>query len=102
MKMIITAAAAALSIGAMASPALANDERPTTKVWHNDLNLATKAGRKALDRRIDQAARKICGLNTVSIRSRSGSSSERACYRTAKASVESQVAALTAQHQGRS
>jgi UrcA family protein len=52
-------AAAGLSTLTAVGPAMASDSGVT--VQHADLNLASAAGRAALDRRIDRAARQVCG-----------------------------------------
>jgi len=52
-------AAAGLSTLTAVSPALASGAG--VSVRHADLNLASAAGRAALDRRIDRAARQVCG-----------------------------------------
>jgi UrcA family protein len=52
-------AAAGLSTFTAIGPAMAADAG--VAVQHADLNLATAAGRAALDRRIDRAARHVCG-----------------------------------------
>lgn len=52
-------AAAGLSTFTAVAPALASEAG--VPVQHADLNLASAAGRAALDRRIDRAARQVCG-----------------------------------------
>ena len=52
-------AAAGLSTLTAVAPAMASDTG--VSVQHEDLNLASAAGRAALDRRIDRAARQVCG-----------------------------------------
>lgn len=52
-------AAAGLSTFTAVGPAMASEAGVT--VQHADLNLASAAGRATLDRRIDRAARQICG-----------------------------------------
>jgi UrcA family protein len=63
MKTLLAIAAAAAAFGA--APAAAGD-LPTAPpaiqiVRYTDLNLATDAGRAALDRRIARAVREVCG-----------------------------------------
>lgn len=52
-------AAAGLSTFAAVGPAIAAEAG--VAVQHEDLNLSTAAGRAVLDRRIDRAARLVCG-----------------------------------------
>lgn len=89
MKTILMAMAASCVVLA-AAPASAQDMR----VEYSDLNLATKAGQKALDRRIDAAARNFCNYDAVVTGSRVKSSDATRCYREAKAEAKKQLAAL--------
>ena len=52
-------AAAGLSTFTAIGPAMASESG--VSVQHADLNLASAAGRAALDRRIERAARRVCG-----------------------------------------
>lgn len=52
-------AAAGLSTFTAVGPAIASDAG--VAVQHDDLNLASASGRATLDRRIDRAARRVCG-----------------------------------------
>ena len=60
LKTLILAAAIALPI---AAPAAATDraDTDTVEVSFDDLDLADPAGQRRLDRRIDAAARRLCG-----------------------------------------
>ena len=49
-----------LTIGAVATPAMAQDA-PSMTVSYADLNLANPLGREILDRRISNAASQLCG-----------------------------------------
>jgi UrcA family protein len=51
--------AAAFTTGLGVSPAMA--ETASVTIGYGDLNLASRAGRAALDQRIDGAARQLCG-----------------------------------------
>lgn len=51
--------AAGLSTLTAVSPAMASDG--SVAVQHDDLNLRSPSGRAALDRRIERAARSVCG-----------------------------------------
>ena len=52
-------ALAAASAAAIATPAAAQADSVT--IGYGDLNLASRAGRNALDQRVDGAARQLCG-----------------------------------------
>jgi UrcA family protein len=52
-------ALAAVATAALATPAVAQTSSVT--IGYGDLNLASPAGRAVLDRRIDGAARQVCG-----------------------------------------
>ena len=52
-------AAAGLSTFTAVGPAMASDAG--VAVQHDDLNLTSAAGRATLDRRINRAARRVCG-----------------------------------------
>lgn len=87
--------AAALGAAAVfATPAAAT--APSVNVKYADLDLSTRAGQEKLERRIDSAARSICGVGEIRtgtiMRSRAASE----CYSDAKARVHQQVAELIA------
>lgn len=90
MKATLIMALAASCVVLTAAPATAEDMR----VEYSDLNLATKAGQKALDRRIDSAARNFCNYDAVVTGSRVKSSDATRCYREAKAEAKKQLAAI--------
>lgn len=86
------AAALALTAGAFATlpAAAAPDSRV---VRYDDLNLASPAGVERLERRIEQAARSVCGFSN----SRTGPgefAASRACLARAKARAREQMAAI--------
>ena len=92
MKMIaapfaIIAAAAAL---ASAAPAFAE----SVAVEYKDLDLATQEGRAMLDRRLDAAARQVCGLDEVRTGTRIRSHAARQCYKDAKSQLAERIAAV--------
>ncbi|KPP94442.1 UrcA family protein [Erythrobacter sp. HL-111] len=88
---IITLALAAAIAGAATLPAAAQAAEPATaKVALADLDLTTKAGRDALDRRIDRAARKVCG-GQPDLRNLGAFGAFRKCVDTARAGTEEQV-----------
>ena len=82
---------AALAISLIASPTLAQSQM--VGVAYADLDLNTPAGQAALDRRIEAAAKSVCGFNEVRTATRLPSSSSRDCLREALASTREQVAA---------
>jgi UrcA family protein len=87
-------AAAAMILGAataFAAPATA-DTSATVAVEYSDLNLATKAGQARLERRIDDAARSVCGMDRISTGTRLPSTAGRQCYAETRARVHEQVA----------
>ena len=88
-------AAALLVTSVTLAPAvMAAPEQETTIVTYSDLDLTTEAGREALDRRIDRAARSVCGLDSVQLGSRIRSRDARDCHRRAVADIEVKLAAV--------
>lgn len=77
------------------SPAAAEE----MSVAYQDLNLATVQGQEALDRRIDSAARKVCGLDETITGTRLRSNAARRCYADAKAAAKKQLAGIVAEQQ---
>ncbi|MEZ5681006.1 MAG: UrcA family protein [Erythrobacter sp.] len=84
------AALAAIGLAASAVSAQAGG----VKVAFDDLDLSTTKGQKTLDRRIDKAARAICGLDEVRLGSRIRDKEAAACFKEAKAKSRAQVAAV--------
>lgn len=85
-----------LALGAfLAVPASAAVETRQQGVQYRDLDLTTEAGRTELDRRLDSAAREVCGMDEAHVGSRIKSSESRRCYRDARRQLADQVAALT-------
>lgn len=95
MRKILIAAAAIASLGT-ALPASAQE---SIAVPYRDLNLDTVEGQKALDRRIVNAARKVCGLDEVRTGTRIRPPKEQECYRTAMVQAKARVAAIIAAEQ---
>jgi UrcA family protein len=96
MKSAIIALAAigsTLAATGVAAPALAKTTQ-TMVVEYSDLNLASAKGQEVLERRIDQAAKVICGIGEVRTGTRTTSSDARQCYLAAKAGATKQFAAL--------
>lgn len=92
LKMLIASSAAAITFAAI--PAHAETQRMSVTVAHADLNLGSPQGQKRLERRIDNAARKVCGHYISLQASLAETSRSRACYDKAKADALPRVAAL--------
>lgn len=86
------AAAATLAVPAVASAA--TKETTTTGVHYKDLDLASAGGQKELERRIDKAARSVCGMDENVVGSRISARDSRECYRTARQQLGEQVSRL--------
>ena len=84
---LATLAAASLALSATA--ATANE----VSVTYQDLDLASAAGQKTLDKRIDHAARTVCGLKLEGKRTVRQESEARSCFASAKARAGEQYAA---------
>ena len=82
----VTFALAALTV-AVPTAAHAETGPRTERVSYGDLNLASEAGVKALDRRLDRAVRRVCGDDH---RNLVMSSSVKNCIETARASIRPQ------------
>jgi UrcA family protein len=80
--------AAALGAAMLATPAFAG----STGISYSDLNLATPQGQAQLDRRIDSAARSMCGIADVRTGTMLQGTKNKQCYEAAKASARKQVA----------
>lgn len=89
----ILAATGAISlIAALPVHAWAN-EPVRVSVSYADLDLSTDEGRAALERRIEAAAREMCGMDgTLTTGSRMPSYSMRACYKKATSQIGESVA----------
>ncbi len=90
MKFLIAAAA----LGSLAIPASAEEVR--FEVEYADLNLQSAKGQKALDRRIEAAARKACGYNARITGTRLQSRDARDCVAELTAKAHKQFAATVA------
>lgn len=80
--------AAALGAAMLSAPAFAGP----AGVSYADLDLATPAGQAQLDRRIDKAAREMCGITDIRTGTLLQSTSSKECYQATKASARKQVA----------
>lgn len=80
---------------AFAAPAIATETTTTTTgVRYADLDLSTESGRQEFDRRLDRAARDVCGMNEKAVGSRISTREARACYRQARAELGRQFATV--------
>lgn len=91
MKRPALALAAAIGGLLVAQPAFAE----SVEVHHSDLDLSTAEGREELDRRVDAAARKVCGLDDIRTGTRIRSRDARECYKDARAQISQRIARLT-------
>ncbi len=93
--------AAALAASAMiATPAVAgNAEENSVPVRYSDLNLATQDGQRALERRLNRAAEKVCGIDRRTSGMALPSSEARSCYRKTIEGFEREIASRVEQQQ---
>ncbi len=86
-----------LALAGTAAPAFAE----AMVVQYSELDLGSADGQKILKRRIDDAARKVCGLDQGNTGTRLKSGEAMKCYRDAKAKASAQFAVLVdAKRQG--
>lgn len=88
----ILAAAAFLGAATVIAAPAAAEAPASVAVKYSDLNLTSSAGQARLERRIDKAARSICGMDEVSTGTRLPSAVGRECYEETKARVHEQIA----------
>lgn len=92
-KNTLTIAAAALAL--LAAPAYAGQtDTPSEAIQYSDLDLTTEKGRKQLDKRVDEAARNVCGMDQTATGTRITSQTARKCYRDAKRQIEQHLASV--------
>lgn len=85
--------AAMIAAAATATPAMA-EQGESVVVSYNDLNLTTPAGLAALDRRIDRAAMRVCGISRYMAHRQLPTTQQRACYHETLDKLEQEVAIL--------
>ena len=83
---------AATALALPMAPALAQSQ--SISVPHADLDLSSPEGRATLDKRIDAAARKVCGVGELRTGTRLNSSAARKCVANVDRQVRSQIAAI--------
>lgn len=86
--------AVALVAAALAMPAAAAEEHRTARVHYGDLDLATEAGQRQLDIRLERAARGVCRVNEPVTGSHLYSPNARKCYQEARRDLDRQYAQL--------
>jgi UrcA family protein len=90
----LTLATAALTL---AGPATAQQrDTRTTGVTYQDLDLATPDGQAELNRRIEYAARQVCGMGERTVGSNIVSRETRTCFRDAKRQLDQHFAGVIA------
>jgi UrcA family protein len=96
----LTLAAAALGLACTTAPAFAGEaERLSARIELSDINLATVAGQKKLDNRIERAARTVCRVLDVDSGKRMINQEARDCVVKVRADARQQVAAITGDRQ---
>lgn len=94
-KTLTLAFAAAGLAGTVVTPALAEDPvKRTTSVAYADLDLASDAGQRTLDRRIEKAVRHVCRTTSLQTGSRIMDQDAQRCLARARAQAKQKVAAL--------
>ncbi len=89
---IAIALAAALPLAVVAHAA-ETDQR-TTGVVYDDLDLASDAGKAELNRRIDRAAKLVCGLGESTVGTRIRTREARTCYDDARRALDNHFAGI--------
>ena len=84
----------------IAASAATSGEQRTTGVTYSDLDLSTEQGRAELDRRIDNAARQVCGMDDAVLGTRLPGRQERQCYREAREQLDRHFARVIEQNRG--
>ncbi len=94
-------ALALAATGLTLSPAMASaaPQQRSASVSYSDLDLTTEQGVAELERRIDRAARSVCGLDETALGTRVRSREARECYDAAKRSYEETLAGLIREEQ---
>lgn len=85
----------ALALAAAFSPALPAFASDSRVVRYDDLNLASPAGQERLQRRIDSAARDVCGGGSATRESLAVLAQTQKCIAQAKTRAQAQVARVT-------
>ncbi len=85
---------ATLTVAVMAATATAHAEtvRQSQEVRFNDLDLASSQGQRQLERRIQRAARTVCGMDEIATGTRLASRESSRCYNQALRDTREQTA----------
>jgi UrcA family protein len=81
------------ALGALLAAQSASAE--TAAITYDDLDLSSAEGKAELDRRVDRAARDICGYSELMVGSRIIPAEARKCYKDALKQIKKTVAAVT-------
>ena len=92
-KFALALAAASISVTGMAAPAFASETK-SVNVRYDDLNLNTVSGQETLERRLEKAAKQVCGYDDHKTGSRIRSLVTRQCLAKARAAAKQQFAAV--------
>lgn len=97
----VTCALVAAGLAGVAiAPAHASEiERMSVTVTADDLNLASPAGKRTLDQRVEKAVRSVCRTRSVTTGSRILSQGTQTCLAKARADAQQQVAVLIRNNQ---
>ena len=98
MKTLVLSLAAIAAAAATPAAAAGSTDTVTASVRYDDLRLGTAQGQKQLERRLNNAARKVCGMNEQRSGTRIRPAAEAQCYRQAKAKAMRQHALLVDAH----
>lgn len=88
----VLALAATIVTFSIPSIAMADTVTKTMRVQTSDLDLSTEAGARQFDRRVQRAAREVCGLSEIRTGSRITSSDAQDCYDNAVRTARVQFA----------
>ncbi len=87
--------ALALAATVLTVPAAATeDEAPSVEVRYSDLDLTSEAGQRQLDRRLERAAREVCGMDEKVVGSYLRPRHSRECYLEARRHLDQEFAQL--------
>ena len=88
-------ATAAIGLVLTATPTLANEGAPRSQnISFAGIDLASEAGQRMLEQRLEIAARSVCSFDEHTVGTRIRSNESRTCLVKARASAKRQVAAL--------
>lgn len=95
-------AAAIAASTVLAAPAFAADGvTRTVSVRYSDLDLSTQEGQAALERRLDRAAERVCGIDRRTSGPSMPSTDAMRCYRETVKDFEREIAARAQQQEQR-